>query len=124
MFPDDEQPRLPFPTKPLVIQGEEVEEYIIPDEKRAEVLAEMYLGTPVPGLDEERFDLHSGKVFRVREFRVTRERGRNWLVSPYYEEGGGTVIDWMPTDPNDPGWVWDDEADDEDDPAAPDPSLN
>ena len=46
--------------------------------------------------DEKRLDLHTGKEFRVREFRVTRERGRNWLLSPFVEEGGGSVIDWMP----------------------------
>lgn len=92
------EPRLPFPTKPLVIGGVELEEYIIPDEKRAEVLDELYIFDPVPALDEERFDLHSGKKFFVRNYRVTREDGHNYLVSPYYEEGGGTVIDWMPAE--------------------------
>jgi hypothetical protein len=90
--------RLPFPTKPLTINGVEVEEYIIPDEKKGLVLKALYLFHPVPSLEEERFDLHSGKKFKVREFRVTREGGRNFLVSPYYEEGGGTVIDWVPPD--------------------------
>jgi hypothetical protein len=93
---DAEEPRLPFPTKPLTINGVEVEEYIIPDGKKEEVLQELYPFTPVPSLDERFEDLHSGKLFAVREFRVTREDGHNWLVSPYYEEGGGTVIDWMP----------------------------
>ena len=92
----DEEPRLPFETKPLTINGEQIEEYVIPDEKKAEVLEQMYISHPIPSLDEERFDLHSGKIFTVGDFRVTRERGRNWLVSPYYEEGGGTVIDWLP----------------------------
>lgn len=92
----NEDPRLPFPTKPLVINGTKIEEYIIPDEKRAEVLAQLYIFEPVPELGEERFDLHSGKKFRVRDYRVTREDGMNFLVSPFYEEGGGTVIDWMP----------------------------
>lgn len=92
----DGEPRLPFPTKPLVINGTKIEEYIIPDEKKAEVLKQLYIFKPVPKLDEERFDLHSGKKFRVRDYRVTREDGMNFLVSPFYEEGGGTVIDWMP----------------------------
>ena len=91
--------RLPFPTRPLVINGIRVEEYIIPDKKKAEVLRSLYIFTPVPSLDEERVDLHSGKKFKVGEFRVTREGGHNCLVSPYYEEGGGTVIDWI--DPED-----------------------
>jgi hypothetical protein len=92
----DEEVRLPFPTRPLVINGVEIEEYLIPDDKKADVLNELYVFDPVPALDEERFDLHSGKKFKVRDFRVTREDGLNFLVSPYYEEGGGTVIDWLP----------------------------
>ena len=92
----NEEPRLPYPTKPLFIGGEEIEEYVIPEEKRAEVLKQLYIFNRPPALDEERLDLHTGKEFRVREFRVTRERGRNWLLSPFVEEGGGSVIDWMP----------------------------
>jgi len=97
---DPEEPRLPFPTKPLTINGIEVEEYVIPDDKKEEVLQELYPFVPVPSLDERFLDLHSEKVFAVREFRVLRERGHNWLVSPYYEEGGGTVIDWVPPEPS------------------------
>lgn len=92
----EEQERLPYPTKRIQIHGVEIEEYIIPEHRKAAVLEEMYLFDPVPSLDEVRFDLHSGRLFTVRDFRVTREHGRNWLVSPYYEDGGGTVIDWMP----------------------------
>ena len=75
-----------------------MEEYKIPEHKKAEVLKALYIFHPVPSLDEVRCDLHPGRNFRVRQFRVTREGGHNWLVSPYYEEGGGTVIDWVPVD--------------------------
>jgi len=92
------QPRLPFPTKPLLINGTRVEEYIIPDNRKAEVLKQLYVFRPLPSLEERRLDIHSGKVFKVREFRVTREGKMNCLVSPYYEESGGTVIDWVPVD--------------------------
>jgi len=98
MFQNDEQPMLPYPTKPLMINDVMIEEYIIPEEEKAAVLQKLYIFDPVPSLDEERFDLHSGRKFKVRDFRVTREDGHNFLVSPYYEEGGGTVIDWMPAD--------------------------
>ena len=54
-------------------------------------------------------DLHSGKKFLIKDFRVTWEHGMNYLVSPFYPESGGTVIDWM--DEN--SWV-DDEFDEED----------
>ncbi len=93
--------RLPFPTKPLIINGVEIEEYIIPEGKKRTVLEAMYPFIPLPSLDDIRLDIHSGKLFKVREFRVTREFNQNWLVSPYYEEGGGTVIDWVPPDDED-----------------------
>ncbi|MBZ5499940.1 MAG: hypothetical protein LAP85_26380 [Acidobacteriia bacterium] len=96
--------RLPFPTKPCVVNGIAVEEYIIPEEKKELVLKALYPFFPLPSLDEERYDLHSGKKFKIREFRVTREGSQNWLVSPYYEEGGGTVIDWVPPDEDDGCW--------------------
>lgn len=79
--------RLPFPTKPLVINGFAVEEYVIPEDKKEQVLKALYPFIPMPSMDEERLDLHSGKKFRIREFRVTREGRMNCLVSPYYEEG-------------------------------------
>ena len=90
--------KLPFPTRPLKVQGGNVEEYIIPDDKKAEVLEQLYIFDPVPDLNEERFDLHEGKKFRVGDFRVTWEDGQNFLVSPYYPSSGGSVIDWMPAE--------------------------
>jgi hypothetical protein len=91
-------PRLPYPTRFLFVNGIQVEEYIIPDSRRADVLKDLYIFHPVPALHEERFDLHAGKKFKVRDFRVTREAGHNFLVSPYYENGGSTVIGWMPVE--------------------------
>jgi len=44
------------------------------------------------------YDLHADKTFIVKEFRVTWEHSMNYLVSPYYPESGGTVIDWMDGD--------------------------
>jgi hypothetical protein len=93
--------RLPFPTKPLVIDGVELEEYVIPEDRKAEVLRQLYLFRPIPSLEDEFFDLHSVRRFKVKQFRVTRENGFNWLVSPYYEDGGGTVIDWVPPEEDD-----------------------
>ena len=98
--PIDRAPeRLPYPTRPLkVCGGNEVEEYIIPDDKKAEVLDELYPFDPVPALDDECFDIHDGKKFRVGDFRVIKEEVMDFLVSPYYPSSGGTVIDWMPVD--------------------------
>jgi len=95
---DTTEVKLPYPTRPLEVHGGTVEEYIIPDEKRAEVLDQLYPFDPVLELDEVCYDLHEGKKFRVSEFRVTWEDGQNCLVSPYYPLSGGSVIDWMPAD--------------------------
>ncbi len=90
--------KLPYPTKPLKIRGGIAEEYIIPENRKADVLKALYIFSPVPPLDEERFDLNEGKKFRVGNFRVIWEDGQNYLVSPYYPSSGSTVIDWMPAD--------------------------
>jgi hypothetical protein len=79
-------PRLPFPTKPLHINGYTVEEYIIPEDKKVEVLKALYPFVPLPSMNAVRLDMHSGKKFRIREFRVTREGNMNCLVSPYMKK--------------------------------------
>lgn len=93
--------RLPFPTRTVPAVGGMVEVYVIPDEKKAEVLEELYPFIPVPSLDEEMYDVHADKYFKVKDFCVTREGTMNSLVSPYYFESGGTVIDWEPVDSED-----------------------
>lgn len=95
------KPRLPFPTRTVYAAEGTIEVYVIPDEKKAEVLEKLYPFIPVPSLDEERYDLHADKTFKVKDFCVTREEGMNFLVSPYYFESGGTVIDWLPVDSKD-----------------------
>jgi hypothetical protein len=94
----DSTTRLPFKTRPLEVLGRSVEEYIIPEAMRGEVLEELYPFSPVPRLGEMRYDLHEEKLFQVRDFRVVRDMGMNWLVSPYYPSSGGTVIDWAQSD--------------------------
>lgn len=90
--------KLPFPTKPLMAHGAIVEEFIIPENKKAEILKQLYPFAGVPSLEEEQIDIHENKRFRVGDYRVTWEHGMNYLVSPYYPSSGGTVIDWMPLD--------------------------
>lgn len=105
---DDENPieeRLPYPTKPMYFaDGSYVEEFIIPDEDKEIVLEQLYPFSPIPNLNDEMEDLHSGKKFLVKEFRVTWEHGMNYLVTPFYPESGGTVIDWV----SDSDWFSDD----------------
>jgi hypothetical protein len=97
------EPRLDYPTRMVRTGGGlEIEEYLIPVADKAAVLKRLYpFKPPVPALDEVLYDIHAEKKFTVRDFRVTREGGMNMLVSPFYFESGGSVIDWAPPD-------WDD----------------
>ncbi len=85
------------------------EEYIIPDDEKETVLKQHYPFEDMPGLEEELYDLHADKNFFVRDYKLVREHGCNLLVSPYYYESGGSVIDWMPLD----AWVDDEEGDED-----------
>jgi len=94
--------KLPYQTRPLTFpNGQVVEEFIIPDEDRELVLEQLFPFNPVPKLTDCMYDIHAGKTFVVKDFRVTWEHGMNYLVSPYYPESGGTVIDWMDEGDND-----------------------
>ena len=90
--------RLPFPTRILQLQNETIELYEIPYNHKAAVLKALYPFIPKPSHEDEMHDIHAGKNFLVKEFLVTREGGMNFLVSPYYFESGGTVIDWVPAE--------------------------
>ena len=92
------QERLDYPTAKLKMSnGCEVERYIIPYEDKQKVLDMLYPFTNQPSLDEELTDLHIKKMFKVRDYIVVREGDGNFLVSPYYAEAGGTVLDWFTT---------------------------
>ncbi len=93
------QERLDYPTKIMkMANGCEVERYIIPEEDRQKVLDALYPFNDQPGLDDERLDIHTSRLFKVRDFIVTREGNGNFLVTPFYAEAGGTVLDWMMPD--------------------------
>ncbi len=92
----DPEPALPYPLRALPMRyGPPTQEYVIPDSERGAVLKKLYPFFPCPGLNEMRYDLHEEKNFRVVDYKVIRENGRNFLVSPYYPRSGGMVIDWM-----------------------------
>src|SRR5215510_4484469 len=109
---DEDSPideKLPYMTRPLFFSnGTSVEEFIIPEEDKEIVLEELYPFSPIPKLTDVLYDLHADKTFVVKDFRVTWEHGMNYLVSPYYPESGGTVIDWWDED-----WQDDDLNDDD-----------
>ncbi|MFA6724995.1 MAG: hypothetical protein WCS95_10010 [Lentisphaeria bacterium] len=87
---------LPFETRSLTMAcGPDALEYVIPDSAKGDLLKKLYPFFPVPDIDAMMFDLHEDRLFRVRDFKVIREDGRNYLVSPYYARSGGMVIDWL-----------------------------
>ncbi len=91
-------PRLSYPRRRVQACEEKIEEYIIPDEEKSRVLDDLYPFEPVPALTDMMYDLHEEKQFRVGDFRVLRGAAMDMLVSPYFFNSGGTVIDWMPQD--------------------------
>ncbi len=103
--------RLPYQTRPMYFPNSaSVEEFMIPDEDRELVLEQIYPFSPIPELTDVMYDIHAEKTFMVKDFRVTWEHGMNFLVSPYYPESGGTVIDWW-----DENWSDEELEDDTDD---------
>ena len=90
---------LPYPTDKLVdARGACYESYQIPMQDKANILREYYPFTPVPKMDEVLLDIHENKTFTVKDFLIIREKGRNYLVSPYYPNSYGTVLDWVSPD--------------------------
>ena len=88
--------RLEYPTMLVELSnGKVIEVYDIPEEDKEKVFRHLYVFDDTPHLDEIRLDIHSEKKFYVRDFLVTREGEGNFLVSPYYPESGGTVLDWI-----------------------------
>lgn len=84
---------LPYPLEDSPKSGIEI--YKIPDADKGRVLREMYPFEECPDLLDERLDIHAGRKFLVQEYLALRIRDMNYLVSPFYFEGGGTVIDWV-----------------------------
>ena len=77
-------------------QNKYVEEYIIPEDQKEAVLALLYPFTNVPSLNKVMIDIHEDKKFRVRDYKVIQGPDRPFLMSPYWETSGGSVIDWFP----------------------------
>ena len=92
-------PPLPYPLRELACaDGTVQQEYMIPEEKREEVLNQLCFLQPVPNLEDVMFDLHEQKLFVVKQYRVIRWQGTNILASPYFDRSGGMLVDWMDPD--------------------------
>ena len=89
------QPPLNFPTHLLAMSdGTFTQEYEIPAEEREAVFQKLYLFDSPPPMEKYVMDIHEGKKFKVKRFRVIREDGGNFIVSPFYPISGGTLLDW------------------------------
>ena len=93
--------------------GVMVDVYDIPNDRKAEILEELYTFAPSPSMDDTLFDLHECRSFKVSDFMVVREDNSNFAVSPYYLHSGGTILGWIPMDRMEPN------TDDEDDATMP-----
>ena len=90
------QPELPYPLKDVECADGTVQRvYDIPDADKAKVLADLYPFADGPGLDDEMFDLHERKTFKVRDFLVIRWGEGNLIASPYFPRSGGMLVDWV-----------------------------
>ncbi len=95
----EESEPLPYPLKPLKMsRGPDEEVYDIPDEDKATVFPEVYPFKPCPALEDERFDLHEQRIFKFRDAQIIRYKGRNLMVSPFYQRSGGMAVDFLPAE--------------------------
>ncbi len=85
-------PRLSFPTRHVPAGTEMIEEYIIPDEEKVQVLDKLYPFDPVPALTEMMYDLHEEKQFRVGDFRVIRGAAMDMLELYFLTAGEPSSI--------------------------------
>jgi len=74
-------------------------EYVIPQEDKQRVLDELNRFERKLKAGDEAYCIHEEKTFRLDQCRVIRWNGRNFLVSPWYDKSGGTILDWQ--DPED-----------------------
>ena len=91
------KPELPYPLKDVECADGTVQRiYEIPDADKAKVLADLNPMMDGPGINDEMFDLHEEKTFRVRDFLVIRWCEGNLIASPYFPRSGGMFVDWIP----------------------------
>lgn len=89
-----EEPPLPF--KLTVHHSErygDEEYYIIPDDKKEEVLTKLWPFTPTPKMDQRILDIHQNDFLQFKECNVIRWKNRNVIVSKFYFKTGGCCID-------------------------------
>lgn len=69
--------------------------YEIPEDKKEEVLEDLWPFTWIPSIDEVFTDIHEGLKFNLKDYMVIRFDTYNMIVSPWYFKSGGTVLDFV-----------------------------
>lgn len=107
----NESPELEYPLKTLEMpEGFKNElEYDIPAEDKEKLWESLNPFMTSFTMDEILFDIHSGKRFALKDYKVIRSNERNFIVSPYYSEAGGTLLDFVPPTSDEPQMQQDDE---------------
>ena len=91
-----EMPVLGFPLEDLVLPNGQIEQvYNIPAELVFQTAVSLWPFLPEPTAETEFVDVHCDKKFKFKEAKIIRFDNRNMLVSPFYAEKGGTVLDFI-----------------------------
>lgn len=103
---EEQQPYLPFKLRwhSYEYNGETMyvdQYYIIPMEKKQEVLEQLWIFDPVPSMEDIYWDIHEQAFFKIKAFKVIRWKDHNIMVSPYYFKSGGTILDMVKAEDND-----------------------
>lgn len=89
-------PPLSYPVKKMALPGGSYEvEYVVPNKDKDALIKELNPLKNRLSANSTRFCLHQQKTFKLRKCRVIRYNGRNLLVSPWYDQTGGTLLDWV-----------------------------
>ena len=70
--------------------------YVISPEEKYEVLKAAYLCEPVPGPNAVLEDIHTEREFLFKDLLVVKNGDLVELETPFFMDGGGSVIDWVP----------------------------
>ena len=89
---------LPYPTQPLKTLYGDTIEYLIPDGQKEKVLKKLFPFGEPPPLNAVWTDIHEHKDFTIRDFKVVQQGDYVLLVSPYFANSGGSVVDWESKD--------------------------
>ena len=79
-------------------------QYVIPPEEKESVIRKLWMfdGAERLNMDATYLDIHCNKTFQLKDAIITREDGCNFIMSPYYAEAGGTLLDMTQYTADDP----------------------